>query len=121
MSSLELRDLMFNLIPSDGTLIGNVSLRKAFFRKLVGTSHQPENRDSANRLYWRVREDLLDLGLVKKGRGKGGSVKRTHVMPQAGPLSAPLVPAGMKHEETTVLESPSEGETRVYNICGPLG
>ena len=98
MTSIELRDLMFNLIPSNGTLIGNVTLRKAFWNKLEGTDSQPESKSQAERLYWQVREDLLNLGLIKKGRGKGGSVKRTHVM-----QSAPIIPATLGYMETTVL------------------
>ncbi|WP_437931126.1 hypothetical protein WMF37_18495 [Sorangium sp. So ce291] len=49
-------------IPSDGRAIGNTSLRNA-----LGWTWDK---------YWDVRDRLIDQGLIEKGRGKGGSVRR---------------------------------------------
>jgi hypothetical protein len=55
-------DKLFAEIPEDGTPIGNVTLLKK--------SGLKEDE------YWQVRNQLLDLGKIGKGKGKGGSVYR---------------------------------------------
>lgn len=50
-------------IPEDGTAIGNMSLQKQF-------------PDWPSQKFWRARDSLLDAGLLERGKGKGGSVRR---------------------------------------------
>jgi len=54
---------MLQMIPPDGSSIGNSSLRSK-----IGLSVED---------YWRVRDELLRAGLIQTGKGRGGSVSRT--------------------------------------------
>jgi len=56
-------DILLDLVPKDGSPIGNVSL----FNELNWTEEK----------YWRVRERLLEEGQLERGKGKGGSVRRS--------------------------------------------
>lgn len=64
--------VMLGLIPSDGTRIGNITLRDQF---LNHARTKPGFEDITDEDYWFVRNDLIDRGLIEKGRGKGGSVR----------------------------------------------
>jgi hypothetical protein len=55
-------EMMLDLIPIDGTPMGNVTL----IQKLGWAEEK----------YWRVRSTLLEDGSLERGRGKGGSVRR---------------------------------------------
>lgn len=63
-------DHLLALIPEDGRAIGNTELRRRL------------GWDEAD--YWSVRNGLIDDGVLEKGRGKGGSVRR--VVSPAGEL-----------------------------------
>jgi hypothetical protein len=63
----KLRDTLLGIIPADGSSIGNVSARRALLDADVGASDSD---------YWRVRNALIDEGVLRPGRGKGGSVSR---------------------------------------------
>lgn len=56
------RHHMLAAIPVDGAPIGN----KALQGRLGWTANK----------YWKVRDDLIDAGVIEKGRGQGGSVRR---------------------------------------------
>jgi len=56
--------ILLDLIPVGGS-IGNLSLRRTL-----------EQRGWDEAKFWRVRQLLLDQGLIATGRGKGGSVHR---------------------------------------------
>lgn len=72
MSSLtEQATALLNLIPETGA-IGNVTLRK----NLYATFDFSEG--TINPTYEGLKEELLAAGLIKLGRGKGGSVRRLH-------------------------------------------
>ncbi|QFG38454.1 adenine-specific DNA-methyltransferase [Paracoccus pantotrophus] len=62
-----LRDLILDLVPADGSTIGN--------RKLIGElrTHLPDLDDAE---YHAAKEALVAEGLLAKGRGQGGSVSR---------------------------------------------
>jgi hypothetical protein len=65
-------------VPEDGSLIGNSTLMAAL-------------RWSSER-YWRVRNAMLDKGVLEKGRGRGGSVRRVieqEVEPEDEEILAP--------------------------------
>jgi len=54
---------MLARVPSDGSPLGNISLR--------GALGWPEDK------YWKVRNTLVDRGELVRGGGKGGSVRRS--------------------------------------------
>lgn len=58
-------EVLFSLIPEDGVAVGNTSLLG-----LLEQRGWPEEK------YWRVRDQLLSEGLIVRGKGKGGSVRR---------------------------------------------
>jgi hypothetical protein len=55
--------MLLDLVPKDGSPIGNVSLLSE-----LGWNEEK---------YWRVRERLLEEGQLERGKGKGGSVRRS--------------------------------------------
>jgi hypothetical protein len=55
-------EMMLDLIPTDGTPVGNVTL----IQKLGWKEEK----------YWRVRNTILEQGYLERGKGKGGSVKK---------------------------------------------
>lgn len=61
---------LLNLIPETGS-IGNVTLR----RKLLGPVELSDD-PSYPVIFSNAKSELLAAGLIKLGRGKGGSVKR---------------------------------------------
>lgn len=67
-----LSKLIFDLVPADGTRIGNVTLlpkfREAAKKKLKINATEED--------YWTVRNALIGNGALDKGRGRGGSVYR---------------------------------------------
>lgn len=62
--------LLLDLVPSD-QFVGN----KTLIRHLQKTRAWPEEK------YWRVRQQLIDKGLLIRGKGKGGSVGRPDETP----------------------------------------
>jgi|HubBroStandDraft_4_1064222.scaffolds.fasta_scaffold1051793_2 hypothetical protein len=61
-------EMLLELVPKDGSSIGNVTL--------IGELGWAQEK------YWRVRERLLESGHLERGKGKGGSVRRSN---QNGP------------------------------------
>ena len=68
----KLCELLFGLVPSDGTRIGNKKLREIFIRTAQSQLRMKVGEDD----YWDRRKQLIAAGQVGKGRGKGGSVYR---------------------------------------------
>lgn len=62
----DLKDLILQLIPKDGTSIGNIKLQKQL-TEAAAFSFDEED-------YKRVREVLIADGVLGKGRGRGGAV-----------------------------------------------
>ncbi len=62
----DLGDLLLEVLPGDGTTIGNLSAREALSR---AAERQISEDD-----YEEVKERLVALGLVRKGRGRGGAI-----------------------------------------------
>ena len=68
-----IKTLILDLVPKDGKRIGNknlISLLKAKLKKL----HPRIKLADGDSEYWNARNQLIDEGLLVKGRGKGGSV-----------------------------------------------
>lgn len=83
-----LRDLILELVPADGSTIGN----QALITEL--RNHLPE-LDEAE--YHEAKDALVAEGLLAKGRGRGGSVSRVdgHAPAPAASASAKPKPAAM--------------------------
>lgn len=62
----DLKDLILQLIPKDGTSIGNIKLQQQL-TEVAAFSFSEED-------YWRVRDALIADGVLGKGQGRGGSV-----------------------------------------------
>lgn len=68
----QLTSILFDLVPEDGTPIGNVSLLERF-RKVAKRKLSVYISEEG---YWEIRNELIARGLLEKGRGRGGSVYR---------------------------------------------
>lgn len=109
----ELAKLMFKLVPADGSAIGNVSLRNAF----IETGKEKGYRVSEN-MFDTVRKHLLKKGKLVRGRGKGGSVKRTNDKSGDNPKVAEtsgdfaLLPTGDPQRELSLQKKAAKPGTR---------
>ena len=63
----DMGDLLLEVLPGDGSTLGNQAAREAL-SKAVG-------REISDEAYEEVRERLVGLGLIRKGQGRGGSVR----------------------------------------------
>ena len=63
----DLGDLLLEVLPGDGTTIGNLSAREALSRAA--------ERQISEEEYEAVKERALAMGMVRKGRGRGGYQK----------------------------------------------
>jgi adenine-specific DNA-methyltransferase len=67
---------LLNLVPEDGTTIGNAALKRRF-DDLRGSDSSPDE-------YTALRDALVARGVLAKGAGRGGSVRRSaSAMPQS--------------------------------------
>lgn len=62
----QLRDLILAHVPADGSSIGNTKLQK-ILASAAGFAFDEQD-------YWRVRDSLLEEGILGRGQGRGGSV-----------------------------------------------
>jgi len=69
-----LSNILWGLVPKDGTSIGNRKLKDAAKKKL---GYHVIDAD-----YWDVRNYLIEKGRIDKGRGMGGSVYRIDIEPR---------------------------------------
>ena len=85
-----LAEILMKLLPADGTAVGNQTLRQQFLdvAKAAGQKAGEADFDS-------VRESLVEQGRLAKGKGRGGSVRRTVPPSQSGevPVELPHPPA----------------------------
>jgi hypothetical protein len=65
-SDEDLGDLLLEVLPPDGSTIGNMSVREALGR-VAGRQISEEECEA-------VKDKALGLGLVVKGGGRGGSI-----------------------------------------------
>lgn len=66
-----LAELLLTLVPTDGSTIGNTALWRAMEARLA-TTGQPVTQED----YWQVQAALVAQGVLVKGQGRGGSVRR---------------------------------------------
>ena len=69
-----LRDAILTSVPGDGSTIGNQSLLEQLRSQFPSLAED---------MFWAVRDALIDEGLLAKGRGRGGAVRRTDGAEQA--------------------------------------
>lgn len=77
MTALEaetLKSALLDLVPPEGEKITNAALIDLFTNQTV--SGMPESEEERRKLYWTLRNELIDEGDLEKGRGQGGSVRR---------------------------------------------
>lgn len=82
----QLRELILTLVPDDGNTIGNARLLK----QLSEEAAEVEKSD-----YERVRDGLIEEGVLGKGRGRSGSVYRLSLQPadsEEAPVAEPAAP-----------------------------
>ena len=92
-------DRLLAKVPVDGASIGNQALRQA-----LGWNEQR---------YQAARDALVDAGKLEKGRGRGGSVKRTAATPTSKPLTAAAQPARARTDDGTPAPVGKAAETKV--------
>jgi type I restriction enzyme M protein len=81
----DLGDLLLELLPPDGSTIGNGSAREALSRAAARPIGEEE--------YAAVRDKAVALGLVAKGRGRGGSIALAEGIEGGSRYEAPAAPA----------------------------
>ena len=115
-----LTDLILSLMPEDGSSIGNGAMM-ALLRE-----HVPVLSDED---YAAARDELVDEGVLGRGRGRGGSIYRADVTdltlemqdedeptePRGKPRSATRSAASRRSGEPVQVLSYRHGETRVNN------
>ena len=70
----DLENLLLKNVPKDGRRIGNVTL----LAKFKDEATKKLSLDVPDDHYWDIRNGLIAVGTLGKGRGKGGSVYRVH-------------------------------------------
>ena len=61
----QIKSLMLSLLPKDGSTVGNISLKDQ-----IRDEHQ---LDTSDKDFDAARNQLLDEGIIGKGRGRGGA------------------------------------------------
>ena len=88
----DMGDLLLEVLPGDGSTLGNQAAREAL-SKAVG-------REISEEAYGAVRERLVGLGLIRKGQGRGGSVRLAEGIEGGGRYEAPAAPASNGRSKT---------------------
>jgi type I restriction enzyme M protein len=70
----DLGDLLLDVLPHDGSTIGNLSAREALARAAERQIGEDE--------YEAVKEKALALGMIRKGRGRGGAIGLAEGIPR---------------------------------------
>ncbi len=83
-----LAETLLAIVPADGSAIGNQSL----FQKLSEAAHAEGHRVS-DADFEQLKEELIATGLLVKGKGRGGSVRRANPESAAFGLAEQVAPA----------------------------
>ena len=81
----DLGDLLLEVLPGDGSTLGNQSAREALSRAA--------ERLISEEAYEAVKERLLGLGLIRKGQGRGGSIRLAEGIEGGSRYEAPAAAA----------------------------
>ena len=68
-----LADILLDLVPADGAAIGNQSLFQRLAKAAHGAGHQVSETD-----FERLTAEFVAAGVLVKGAGRGGSLRRAH-------------------------------------------
>lgn len=90
----DLGDLLLDVLPPDGSTIGNLAAREALARAAERQIGEDE--------YEAVKEKALALGMIRKGRGRGGAIGLA-----AG------IPGGSRYQAPSASLAPTPAEPRV--------
>jgi adenine-specific DNA-methyltransferase len=74
MSDQLLTEMLLPLVPQDGATVGNTALKRALDEQLQAQGLRLNEND-----YWRVQASLVASGVLTKGQGRGGAVRRSGV------------------------------------------
>jgi hypothetical protein len=115
-------EMLLRHVPLDGSAIGNITLRE-----ILGWD--------ANK-YFRVRQNLLDDGVLQVGGGRGGSVSRVPTVSPKGAASTKKLPSNpmsvipifplealtLSDIDTAIEETPEYGATDFRQlVCNTIG
>lgn len=95
-----LRELILAIAPKDGSPIGNQALLSELRRFL------PALTDNE---YIRTKEELVEQGVLEKGRGRGGSVRRSNGNDSALPPALEETLVGIPNDEYAALNAALNG------------
>jgi len=95
----QIAGLLLSLVPADGSPIGNTTLRREAEAQLAA-----RKRPLGDEEFWRAQALLVSRGLLVRGKGRGGSVRRA--------MAGSMVADGNDDEEreTLSLEGGRHGE-----------
>lgn len=72
-------ELILSAVPADGSPVGNTSLRRDIEARL-----EPQGKALEDDAFWQAHATLVSKGLLAKGKGRGGSVRRTSLADEGG-------------------------------------
>jgi type I restriction enzyme M protein len=96
----DLGDLLLEVLPGDGSTMGNQSAREALSRAA--------DRPISEEEYSAVKDRLVGLGLILKGQGRGGSVRLAEGIEGGSRYEAPSVPAAGNGRGRAKKEAPAK-------------
>ena len=96
----ELGDLLLDVLPPDGSTIGNLSAREALSRAAERPISEAE--------YEAIREKALALGLIRKGRGRGGAIGLAEGIEGGSRYETPSAPAAGNGRGRAKKEAPAK-------------
>ena len=96
----DLGDLLLDVLPPDGSTIGNLSAREALSRAAERPISEAE--------YEAIKEKALALGLIRKGRGRGGAIGLAPGIEGGSRYEAPSAPAAGNGRGKTKKEAPAK-------------
>jgi type I restriction enzyme M protein len=99
-SDEDLGDLLLEVLPPDRSTMGNLSAREALSRVA--------ERQISEKEYEAVKEKALTLGMIRKGQGRGGSVRLAEGIPGGSRYEAPSAPAAGNSRGRAKKEAPAK-------------
>ncbi|WP_255019539.1 class I SAM-dependent DNA methyltransferase [Cyanobium sp. WKJ7-Wakatipu] len=97
---VDLSDLLLEVLPGDGSNIGNQSAREALSKAA--------EREISEEDYEEIKERLVALGLVRKGRGRGGAIGLAEGIEGGSRYEAPSAPAAGNGRGRAKKEAPAK-------------
>ncbi len=99
---ISLKETLLDLVPADGSPIGNTALRREAEQQLGKQGLMMSEDD-----YWRAHADLISDGLLLKGQGRGGSVRLAKVQVDEFSLAQQVAPPATSQQ---IPKKSSEGK-----------